>query len=99
MSPRPFLPTTLGIMLDDTYSGYYHDGELDSYKLINASLRWQSGAYAVTLWGRNLGDEDYAVRGLYFGNEPRDDFGAFQNQTYLQPGEPLTYGIELLYSF
>ena len=84
---------------DDNYFGYYHDGELDSYKLINASLRWQSGAYAVTLWGRNLGDEDYAVHGLYFGNEPRDDFGAFQNQTYLQPGEPLTYGVELLYSF
>ena len=62
---------------DDSYYGYYHDGKLDSYDLLNASLQWQAGNIAVTLWGRNLSDEDYAVHGLYFGNDPRDDFGAF----------------------
>lgn len=84
---------------DDSYFGYYHDGKLDSYDLYNASLRWHSEAFSVTLWGRNLSDEDYAVHGLYFGADPRDDFGAWQNQTYLQLGEPRTYGVELLYSF
>jgi outer membrane receptor protein involved in Fe transport len=84
---------------DDSYYGYYHDGKLEDYHLVNASAQWQSGAIAITLWGRNLNDEDYAVHGLYFGADPRDDFGAWQNSTYLQLGEPRTYGVELRYSF
>ena len=84
---------------DDSYYGYYHDGKLDSYDLFNASLQWQSGNIAVTLWGRNLGDEDYAVHGLYFGADPRDNYGAWQNTTYLQLGEPRTYGVNLNYAF
>jgi len=84
---------------DDSYYGYYHDGKLDSYDLFNASLQWQSGNIAVTLWGRNLSDEDYAVHGLYFGADPRDNYGAWQNETYLQLGEPRTYGVNLNYAF
>ena len=84
---------------DDSYYGYYHDGKLDSYDLFNASLQWQSGNIAVTLWGRNLGDEDYAVHGLYFSADPRDNYGAWQNTTYLQLGEPRTYGVNLNYAF
>jgi outer membrane receptor for ferric coprogen and ferric-rhodotorulic acid len=84
---------------DDSYYGYYHDGKLADYHLVNASAQWQSGAIAITLWGRNLSDEDYAVHGLYFGADPRDDFGAWQNSTYLQLGEPRTYGVEMRYSF
>ncbi|MFT4520653.1 MAG: iron complex outermembrane receptor protein [Halioglobus sp.] len=84
---------------DDAFYGYYHDGKLNSYDLLNASLSWQASALSVTLWGRNLTDEDYAVHGLYFGADPRDNFGAFANTTYQQFGEPRTYGVELRYSF
>jgi outer membrane receptor for ferrienterochelin and colicin len=84
---------------DDSYYGYYHDGKLDDYTLLNASVQWRLEPFTITLWGRNLSDEDYAVHGLYFAADPRDDFGAWQNQTYLQPGEPRTYGVQLLYSF
>ena len=84
---------------DDSYFGYYHDGKLDSYDLLNASVQWRSEALSITLWGRNLSDEDYAVHGLYFAADPRDEFGAWQNETYLQLGEPRTYGVEFLYSF
>ena len=83
----------------DSYYGYYHDGKLDSYDLLNASLHWQRGNIGVTVWGRNITDQDFAVHGLYFGNDPRDDFGAYQNETYIQLGEPRTYGIELTYAF
>jgi outer membrane receptor protein involved in Fe transport len=84
---------------DDSYYGYYHDGKLDDYNLINASVQWQSAGLTVTLWGRNLNNEDYAVHGLYFAADPRDNYGAWQNQTYLQFGEPRTYGLELRYAF
>lgn len=84
---------------DESYYGYYHDGKLGDYNLLNASVQWQSDAISITLWGRNLSDEDYAVHGLYFGADPRDDFGAWQNQTYEQLGEPRTYGVEMRYAF
>lgn len=83
----------------DSYYGYYHDGKLDSYDLLNASLHWQHSNIGVTVWGRNITDKDFAVHGLYFGNDPRDDFGAFANETFIQLGEPRTYGIELTYAF
>ena len=84
---------------DDSYFGYYHDGQIDSYDLFNASLLWRGEQLNLTLWGRNLSDEDYAVHGLYFGNDPRDDYGAFANETYYQWGEPRTYGIDVNYAF
>ncbi len=84
---------------DDSYFGYYHDGKLGDYNLLNASVQWHAQALTITLWGRNLSDENYAVHGLYFAADPRDDFGAWQNQTYLQLGEPRTYGVQLAYSF
>ncbi len=80
---------------DDSYFGYYHDGKLDGYDLLNASLGWSGRSFDVTLWGRNLADKDYAVHGLYFGADPRDDYGAWSNQTYYQLGAPRTYGIDL----
>ena len=39
------------------------------------------------------------MHGLYFGNDPRDDFGAFANETYYQWGEPRTYGVDVSYTF
>ena len=80
---------------DDSYFGYYHDGKLDGYDLLNGSIAWSNGNLSVNLWGRNLTDEDYATHGLYFGADPRDDFGAWSNQTYYQFGAPRTYGLDV----
>jgi iron complex outermembrane recepter protein len=82
---------------DDAYFGYYHDGELDGYDLLNANLSWSGEKLTVSLWGRNLTDEEYATHGLYFGADPRDDFGAWSNQTYYQLGAPRTYGLDISY--
>ena len=35
---------------DDSYFGYYHDGKLDSYDLLNASLQWQYKNVRLTAW-------------------------------------------------
>ena len=80
---------------DQSFFGYYHDGKLDAYDLLNAQLAWSNDRVTVSLWGRNLTDEQYATHGLYFGADPRDDFGAWRNQTYHQLGAPRTYGLEV----
>jgi iron complex outermembrane receptor protein len=83
---------------DDSFFGYYHDGELEGYELLNGSLSWAGEKLTLTLWGRNLTDEEYATHGLYFAADPRDDFGAWTNQSYYQFGAPRTYGLNLGYA-
>ncbi len=81
---------------DDNRFGYYHAGSLPSYTLLNASIAADFGSTELQLWGRNLADEDYAVHGLYFGNDPRK---GWINETYLQYGEPRVVGVTVRYSF
>ena len=47
------------------------------------------------LWGRNLLDKNYTVRGFYFGDEPPD----FNNKLYVQLGEPRNWGVHLTVRF
>jgi len=83
----------------DSYFGYYHDGKLDSRSLVNGHITWAADALELTLWARNLTDETYATHALYFGADPRDNYGAWANNTYLQLGEPRSYGVNARYSF
>ena len=54
---------------DDTYNDAYNTEILktDSYNLVDASIRWINPGedWTVTLYGRNLGDEEYLVTGVY----------------------------------
>jgi iron complex outermembrane receptor protein len=79
-----------------SYFGYYHNQEIAGYTLFNASLGYTVGAVTLRLWGRNLGNRDYAVHGLYFGNDPRKEY---VNESYRQFGEPRVFGVEVKYEF
>ncbi len=81
---------------DAFYFSDSHAVRSDSYALLNASLRYTRGDLNLTLWGRNLTDEDYFVRGFYFGNDPRD---GYTPKGYTQLGEPVRYGLTLNVEF
>jgi len=81
---------------DTFYFSDSHSIRSNSYALLNASLRYQRGNLNATLWGRNLGDKDYYVRGFYFGNDPRDNYTA---KGYTQLGEPVRYGLTVNLDF
>ncbi|MES2604814.1 MAG: TonB-dependent receptor, partial [Pseudomonadota bacterium] len=81
---------------DAFYFSDSHDVRSNAYDLVNASLTWQQDQWQLTLWGRNLTDEDYYVRGFYFGNDPRDDYTA---KGYTQLGEPMRYGLTVNVDF
>jgi len=90
---------TLDVNLQGRDSFYFsdsHDVRSDSYILLNASLAYQKGRIHTILWGRNLTDEDYFVRGFYFGNDPRDGYTA---KGYTQLGEPARYGLTVNVDF
>jgi len=64
--------------------------------LLNASISYIQDNWQVKLWGRNLADEEYANRGFYFGNDPRDGYAP---KKYTQLSEPLVFGASLDYQF
>ena len=68
-----------------------------SYELLHARLGWANDNWAVALWGRNLTDEDYYVRGFgSFGNDPRKEY---VTEPYYQYGEPRMVGVTASYRF
>jgi iron complex outermembrane receptor protein len=65
------------------------DLKSSSYELLHAALGYEAEHWQLKLWARNLTDEDYAVRGFYFGNDPRD---FYSERGFTQLGEPRRYG-------
>ena len=80
----------------DSYFGYYHNQKISGYTLFNASIGYQFSNYDIRVWGRNLGDKEYGVHGLYFANDPRK---GYVNEAYHQFGEPRVFGIDVKYIF
>ncbi len=78
--------------------GYFfsdsHDARSKSYALMHASLGWQGPRLGVSLFARNLTDENYATRGFFFGNDPRTNYAP---ATWIQLGEPRRIGIRVDY--
>ena len=66
-----------------------------AYGLLNAKLGWEQERWAAYLWGRNLLNKNYAVRGFFFGDEPPD----FNNKLYVQLGDPRTWGASVTVKF
>ena len=67
-----------------------HDLESDAYELVHLSLGYESDRWSVKLWARNLTDEDFPVRGFFFGNDPRDGYTA---RGFTQLGAPRHAGV------
>ena len=81
---------------DSFYFSDSHSIRSKDYNLVNASLSYSWNEWKLTLWGRNLSDKDYSVRGFFFGNDPRDNYIA---KGYTQLGEPIRYGLTLNMDF
>jgi len=81
---------------DEFYFSDSHNKKSESVALVNTSVSYLNDNYQVKLWARNLTDENYANRGFYFGNDPRDGYTAKQ---YTQLSEPLVFGVTLDYQF
>ena len=67
----------------------------NAYGLVNGKLGWDTPRWEVYLWGRNLLNKDYTVRGFYFGDEPPN----FPNKLYVQLGDPRNWGVHFTVRF
>lgn len=69
--------------------------QLPSHQLVGARVGWRGANWSVEAWGQNILDEDYALRGFCFGNEPP----AFPERLYLKRGDPRHWGVTLRFNF
>lgn len=74
----------------------YDPQVMDARTVIDARLNLQdiavgNGSLRVTLWGKNLTDEDYSTYGINFGASL-----GLKTENY---GDPRTYGLEVAYEF
>lgn len=73
-----------------------HNEESQKYNLLNLRIGYEINQLTISLWGKNLTNEDTIVRGFYFGNDPREDYAA---EPYYQYGAPRTFGLTASYEF
>lgn len=82
---------------DEFYFSDRHNAKSNSYALVNASIEYAIESWRINLWGRNLFDKDYAVRGFgSFGNNPGN---GYITETYTQQGEPRIVGLSVSYDY
>ncbi len=82
---------------DSYYFSDRHQVKSPSYNLLNLRLGYVHDNWSVALWGRNITDENYYVRGFgTFGNDPRDEYAV---KPYYQYGEPRVLGVSASYDF
>jgi outer membrane receptor protein involved in Fe transport len=95
---------SLTLQIDGKDSFYFsnsHNQKSDAYELLHANLNYHEGPITLSLWGRNLLDRDYHVRGFYFGNNPNklDEAGDMIAESYNQLAEPRVFGLSAKYDF
>lgn len=77
---------------DSFYFSDGHNQQSDFYALTNISLGYQADNWRVNLAGNNIFDRDYATRGFYFPNDPRD---GYETHNYVQLGAPETVNLSV----
>jgi outer membrane receptor protein involved in Fe transport len=76
---------------DEFYFDVSHNQKSQAYELLHARVGYEGTSWGVQIWARNLFDEEYAVRGFYFGNEPPD----FPETLYSRLGDPRHVGVTI----
>lgn len=90
---------------DDFYLSSSHGEKSKSYELLNANLTYILGDWELSLWGRNLFDDEVIIRGFnfagfsgnaYYGNDPRK---GWITESYYQLAAPRVIGFSGKYDF
>ncbi len=78
---------------DDFYFSDSHSVRSEPYELVNMNLSYSTQRWSLSFWGRNLSNQDYAVRGFFFGEFGNDPRKGYAPEPYVQFGEPRVIGV------
>lgn len=71
-----------------------HEQRSQPYTLLNLRAGFDAGRWRIDGWVRNALNDDYAMRGFFFGNEPPD----FADKLYVQLADPRAAGINFAWN-
>ena len=78
---------------DEFYFSDSHNVQSDPYELLNMNLSYSGEQWSLSFWGRNLTNQDYTVRGFFFGEFGNDPRKGYAPEPYVQYGEPRMVGV------
>ena len=93
--PSGFFAGVNASAIDAFYFDVSHDQKSDAYTLADLRVGYEQDTWTASLWVRNLTDEQYAVRGFFFGNEPPN----FEPTLYTRLGDPRVVGVTVDWRF
>ena len=82
--------------VDEFYFDVSHDEKSQAYNIVNLRAGKDWGDWAVSLWGQNILDKDYATRGFFFVNTPPYTDAP---QRYTKFGDPRQVGLTVRYRY
>jgi len=77
---------------DSYFESNSNDEQRSAFDLFNGAIGYRYQNWTLTLWGRNLFDEDYEKRVFFFDN-------GYGTQRYENPADPQQFGATLNYSW
>ncbi|WP_419168740.1 TonB-dependent receptor [Halobacteriovorax sp.] len=80
---------------DDFYFSNSHDLKSRPYQLIDAKIGYRNESLDISIWSKNVFDENYSLRGFYFANMPP----TWQDELYTQREAQRSFGITGRYIF
>ncbi len=80
---------------DEFFFSNSHDQKSKNYNLVNVKYGYEFNEWSIYLWGRNIFDKEYAVRGFFFANEPPD----WIETLFTRQGDPAQWGVTANYYF
>lgn len=83
------------VFQDNFYFSNSHDKKSHAFIVVNTKINYEKNNIKVSLWGKNIFNENYSNRGYFFSNEPP----LWEEKLYIQRASPRTYGIDLSYKF
>ncbi|EQC43889.1 TonB-dependent receptor [Bacteriovorax sp. Seq25_V] len=82
-------------MSDNFYFSNSHSEKSRAYQLVDIKAGYKIKRFSISIWSKNIFNEDYSTRGFFFANRPPD----WNDERYTQRGVPRTYGVSLRYTF
>ncbi|MDF2180081.1 TonB-dependent receptor [Aliiglaciecola sp. CAU 1673] len=83
---------------DEHFFSDGHNERSDAYVLLHSRVSYQLADWSLSLWGRNLLDKEYQVRGFGgFNNDPREFYET--PKPYYQLGDGRQLGVSAQYRF
>jgi outer membrane receptor protein involved in Fe transport len=95
-----FFATLEAVGSDEYYESNSHSEKRNAFAVLNGAIGYRHERWTLTLWGKNLLDEEYEKRVFFFDNfHPDDGFVAGSNRRYEDPADPQQFGITANYSW